>query len=237
MLVTVPSERLAMMPSSPSSLENTVQRDAIPDPFDRRSLNAPNLITLSRLVLAVVLFVLIDLNGWWRVATAVFLVAAATDFLDGYLARRYGQVTVLGRILDPFVDKIIICGSFIFLQKWEAESGVTAWMTFVIIAREMFITSLRGFLEKQGKDFSAKWSGKIKMIVQCAAVPCSLLSMSGEFRYWLDGWWDAGVFLAVRDVILWLTVAITVYSGIEYVWRAARMLRGGGSSSTVSSGE
>ncbi len=94
------------------------------------------------------------------------------------------QVTVLGRILDPFVDKIIICGSFIFLLAWP-KSGVTAWVTFVIVAREMFITQLRAFLEQRGTDFSAKWSGKIKMVVQCAAVPLCLLSLSRDF---MESW-------------------------------------------------
>jgi CDP-diacylglycerol--glycerol-3-phosphate 3-phosphatidyltransferase len=172
------------MAVAPQSVEPRLSPEAIPAPLDRRSLNAPNIITLSRFVLAIILFGLIDVGGWWITATLIFVVAAATDFIDGWLARRYGQITVLGRVLDPFVDKIIICGSFIFLQKW-GESGVTAWMTFIIVAREMFITSLRTFLEQRGKDFSAKWSGKIKMILQCAAVPCCLLSLSPEFREWL----------------------------------------------------
>ena len=212
----------------PQSVESRRPQESLPAPLDRRSLNAPNIITLSRFVLAIVLFVLIDVSGWWRAATVVFIVAAATDFLDGWLARKYGQVTVLGRVLDPFVDKIIICGAFIFLQKWPA-SGVTAWMTFLILAREMFITSLRSFLEQRGKDFSAQWSGKIKMIVQCVAVPFCLLSLSGEFLGWLESSWfgqfvDRGLFFRTRDVILWGTIAVTVYSGVEYTWRAFRML-------------
>lgn len=194
-----------------------------PPPLDRRSLNLPNLITLSRLVLSIVLFVLIDVDGWWRTATVVFAIAAATDFLDGYLARRYGQVTTLGRILDPFVDKIIICGAFLFLLPYR-DSGVTGWMTFAIIAREMFVTSLRGFLEQQGKDFSAKWSGKIKMILQCGAVPLALLSMSPEFLAQVAGVWDAAAFFRFRDLFLWITVAVTVYSGVEYTGRAFHML-------------
>lgn len=210
------------MPGGPQTLE-TPRVGASPAPFSRQALNAPNIITLSRLVLSIVLFVLIDLNGWWRAATAVFIVAASTDFLDGYIARKYGLVTVLGRIMDPFVDKIIICGAFIFLQKWPA-SGVTAWITFLILAREMFITSLRTFLEQRGQDFSAKWSGKVKMILQCVAVPACLLSLSPEFKAWLSPMMSAAGFDWFRDVCLWSAVVVTVYSGVEYTWRAARML-------------
>jgi CDP-diacylglycerol--glycerol-3-phosphate 3-phosphatidyltransferase len=210
------------MPTGPQILETSRAGEAAVR-LRHQALNAPNIITLSRLVLAIVLFVLIDMNGWWRTAAAVFTVAACTDFLDGYIARKYGLVTVLGRILDPFVDKIIICGSFIFLQKWP-DSGVTAWITFLILAREMFITSLRTFLEQRGQDFSAQWSGKLKMIVQCAAVPACLLSMSAEFKVWLAAWVSESAFLAARDACLWLAVLITVYSGIEYTWRAVRML-------------
>lgn len=210
------------MPSAPSTLDSPRTKDDSA-PLGRHALNAPNIITLSRLAFAIVLFVLIDRDGWWLTATALFIVAATTDFLDGYIARKYGLVTVLGRILDPFVDKIIICGAFVFLQKWPA-SGVTAWITFLILAREMFVTSLRTFLEQRGQDFSAKWSGKLKMVLQCIAVPACLLSMSPEFIAWLDPHISKAGFVAARNVCLAAAVFVTVYSGIEYSWRAARML-------------
>lgn len=192
--------------------------------IDSRSLNWPNAITLSRFVLSLVLFVLIWLDGYWQTSAVVFIIAAMTDFLDGYLARKYGQVTVLGRILDPFVDKIIICGSFIFLLAWP-KSGVTAWVTFTIVAREMFITQLRAFLEQRGTDFSAKWSGKIKMVVQCAAVPLCLLSLSPDFLAFWNSFSSESTLILLRDLTLWATVAITVYSGVEYSWRAFHILR------------
>jgi CDP-diacylglycerol---glycerol-3-phosphate 3-phosphatidyltransferase len=192
--------------------------------IDSRSLNWPNAITLSRFVLSLVLFVLIWLDGYWQTSAVVFIIAAMTDFLDGYLARKYGQVTVLGRILDPFVDKIIICGSFIFLLAWP-KSGVTAWVTFTIVAREMFITQLRAFLEQRGTDFSAKWSGKIKMVVQCAAVPLCLLSLSPDFLTFWNSFSTESTLILLRDLMLWATVAITVYSGVEYSWRAFHILR------------
>lgn len=186
--------------------------------IDRRSLNVPNFITLTRLVLAVVLFGMISLGSSWIAATIMFVVAAATDALDGYIARKYGLVTTLGRILDPFADKIIICGAFLFLVAKQPESGVNAWMALIVFGREMFITSLRAFLEQHGRDFSAVWSGKIKMVLQCAAVTASLLSMDSRFA-------DVPTFILVRDIVLWGTVAVTVYSGVEYTFRAYRMLR------------
>jgi CDP-diacylglycerol--glycerol-3-phosphate 3-phosphatidyltransferase len=194
-----------------------------PPPLDRRSMNVPNALTLSRLVLAVVLFALIDGNGWWRLSAAVFVVAALTDFFDGYYARKYGQITVLGRILDPFVDKIIICGAFIFLLGHE-DSGVTAWMTVVIVGREMFVTSLRAYLERLGHDFSAQMSGKLKMLLQCIAVPVCLLSLSPEFLALISSAMSAERYEQFRDVLLWTTVGVTIYSGAEYIVRGFRLL-------------
>ncbi len=212
------------MDTTPLSMPFHHESSRLAPAIDARSLNLPNAITLSRFVLALVLFALISFDGYWQTAAIVFVIAAMTDFLDGYLARKYGQVTVLGRILDPFVDKIIICGSFIFLMAWP-KSGVTAWVTFAIIAREMFITQLRAFMEQRGTDFSAKWSGKIKMGFQCLAVPLCLLSLSREF---LSNWSSVisePQLIHLRDLSIWATVAITVYSGVEYSWRAFHILR------------
>lgn len=189
--------------------------------LNRDALNLPNLITLSRLGLAVVLFALIDVEGYWITAAVLFVVAASTDALDGFIARRYGMVTALGRVLDPFVDKIIVCGSFVFLleKKVDFDSGVNAWMVIIVIGREMFVTSLRSFLEQQGQDFSANWIGKLKMATQCLAVTASLLSLSPEVQKSFPD------FNTARDVLLWTAVAITFYSGIAYVQRALAMLR------------
>src|SRR6266403_366095 len=104
------------------------------------ALNLPNIITLSRLVLAVFLFWLIDIGGHWLAATVLFVIAAATDAIDGYIARRYGLVTKIGRIFDPFVDKVIVGGAFLFLAVVPG-SRVNAWMVMAVIGREMFVTS------------------------------------------------------------------------------------------------
>jgi CDP-diacylglycerol--glycerol-3-phosphate 3-phosphatidyltransferase len=206
--------------------DNSAKPLSQPATLGRESLNVPNAITLSRLLLAIILFALIDCGGYWLSAAALFVIAAATDWIDGYLARKYGQVTTLGRIMDPFVDKIIVGGTFLFLLEKNGtltangtlQSGVNAWMVIIVIGREMFISSLRGFLEQQGKDFSASWSGKAKMMLQCVAVTASLLSLCPDLHWdWLP---------MTRDILLWSAVAVTVWSGWVYVIRAVRLLRG-----------
>ncbi|MSR59006.1 MAG: CDP-diacylglycerol--glycerol-3-phosphate 3-phosphatidyltransferase [Planctomycetaceae bacterium] len=182
-------------------------------------LNLPNVITVSRLILSVVLFWLIDRGNHWLAACGVFVIAAATDAVDGYIARRYGLVTVVGRILDPFVDKVIIGGAFVFLAV-QPDSGVNAWMAIIVIGREMFITSLRSFLESEGRDFSATWSGKLKMVLQCAAVAASLLYL--EYGAAAS---SPAVLSNGRDLLLWSAIGITIYSGVIYVVRAVQMFR------------
>src|SRR5262245_2095166 len=189
------------------------------------ALNVPNVITLSRLLLSLVLFWLIDIGGHWLASCVLFLVAAATDAIDGYIARRYGLVTKIGRIFDPFVDKVIIGGAFLFLAVKEG-SGVSAWMVMAVIGREMFVTSLRSVLESEGKDFSATMSGKLKMVVQCAAVAGSLLFL--EFLQH-DPDAETAIRLSLaRDILLWTSVAVTLYSGYDYVIRAIKLFRATG---------
>ena len=179
--------------------------------------NIPNAITVSRLVMTFMLLGLMSATDWWITAAVLFIVAAISDAVDGYLARKWNQITTLGRILDPFVDKILVGGAFVFLTA-QPESGVTPWLTFAVIAREMFITGLRSMMEQQGIDFSAKLSGKLKMALQSVTAPVCLLSLSRPFLVWLGNW--APQFEILRDVLLWGTLVITVYSGVEYTWRA-----------------
>lgn len=184
--------------------------------------NVPNIITMVRLVLSIAVFVLIPLQQY-TAALVTFVVAASTDWMDGYWARKYGQVTKLGRVLDPFVDKIIICGTFIFLAA-EQNSGITAWMATVVMGREMLVTALRSVIEGSGGDFSAKWAGKIKMVVQCIAVVASLLVLRHLAIYKdtlpVEDWLKYSLLISA-----WGAIAITVYSGLEYVMIAARKMQ------------
>ncbi|WP_254507257.1 CDP-diacylglycerol--glycerol-3-phosphate 3-phosphatidyltransferase [Anatilimnocola floriformis] len=183
--------------------------------------NVPNVITMARLVLSIAVFALIPLQQF-TAALVVFLIAAGTDWADGYWARKYGEVTKLGRVLDPFVDKIIICGTFIFLAA-EQNSGITAWMATVVMGREMLVTALRSVIEGSGGDFSAKWAGKIKMVVQCIAVVASLLVLRHLAIYKdtlpVEDWLKYTLIASA-----WGAIAITIYSGLEYVMIAARKI-------------
>ena len=181
--------------------------------------NIPNQLTIARLVLALALFVFLVFD-FYLTGLVIFMLAAATDYADGYLARRYGQVTQLGRILDPFADKTVVCGTFIFLAA-APESPVTAWMAVVVVVRELLVTALRSFIEEAGGDFSAKWAGKWKMAVQCLAIVLCL--------WWL--WWRSDgvnppdwLDYTARGSI-WAAIFLTLYSGIQYIFAALRMFR------------
>jgi CDP-diacylglycerol---glycerol-3-phosphate 3-phosphatidyltransferase len=185
--------------------------------------NLPNQLTSLRLVLSVVLFFLMayDYYFWGLV---LFLIGAGTDWIDGYYARKYGQVTTLGRILDPFADKVIVCGTFIFLaanpKMNEVPWGLRAWMVVVIVGREILVTALRSFIEERGSDFSAQWSGKIKMVFQCLAASACLFYLSYANPLETAPQWCR--VLLVFSV--WSAVISTVYSGAVYIRAAIKAL-------------
>lgn len=186
------------------------------DPLSERNLNLPNVITFARLGLSLVLFGMMTAGVGWLWSAGLFVFAVLTDILDGWIARKYQLITQLGRIMDPFVDKFITSGTFLFLLPY-AESGVNPWMVVIVIGREMLVTSLRGFLEQRGADFSASASGKLKMFLQCVAATLALISM--------EPWCRDPTFLIVRDVSLWLMTAVTVWSGYVYVQRGNELLK------------
>lgn len=188
--------------------------------------NLPNLLTLSRIFLAAVLFALLSFPGraTYLTGLVIFVLAAITDFLDGYLARRFHLVTQLGRVLDPFADKLVICGTFVFLaasrRMLETPWGLHPWIVVVILARELLITGLRSFLEERRIDFSARWSGKIKMALQCllAIVAFAYLAFDQDPPGSPAWCWMSLV------VLTYATLLITVYSGYQYVRIAAAHL-------------
>ncbi|MDO4629356.1 MAG: CDP-diacylglycerol--glycerol-3-phosphate 3-phosphatidyltransferase [Planctomycetia bacterium] len=193
--------------------------------------NVPNILTMMRLVLSAVLFAMIALGPqYMTVALAVFIITALTDFVDGWWARRFNQCTQLGRILDPFADKILICGTFIFLSarpEMQADWKLfQPWMAVVIMGREMLVTAIRGYMEQHGVNFAAKWAGKIKMGFQCVACVAACLYLS-----FADGSGNAvtnapeWLYWAVV-VSVWVTIFSTLQSGLGYVLTAIRIRPG-----------
>ncbi len=183
-------------------------------------LNVPNLLSLARVPLAVVLFALI-VHEAWLAGLVVFVVACATDWLDGWWARKYGPLTLVGRNLDPLADKILVCGTFIYLIP-AAGAGVLPWMVTVVVCRELLVTGVRGMVEATGKKFGADWFGKLKMGLQCAV-------LIGVFLIaWLRTLAGASDALAVLEpvqlILLWAMLAATVGSGVQYVVKAAKLL-------------
>jgi CDP-diacylglycerol--glycerol-3-phosphate 3-phosphatidyltransferase len=194
-------------------------------------LNLPNQITIARLVVSLIVFILIPMRQF-PAATVFFLIAAATDWLDGYWARKYNLITQLGRILDPFADKILICGTFVFLAA-EPGSQIAAWMAVVVLGRELLVTALRSFLEERGADFSAKMAGKLKMVFQCGAVILSLtLLQLQHIQESVPGW-----LLQLTTATVWLAILSTVYSGLGYIVSATQILREGKREEKITSGK
>lgn len=177
--------------------------------------NVPNALSLARLALAIVVCGLIEFHTY-NVALVCFSIAAGTDWVDGWYARKYQQVTKLGRILDPFVDKVIIIGTMIGLCA-QPDTGLDSWMVTIVAGRELLVTSLRGLVEGSGGDFSAKQLGKWKMVLQCAAIIVILLWLitpsAPAWLYWL------------RTASIWGAILLTVLSGAEYVMLVQRALR------------
>ena len=146
------------------------------DPAAPTFWNVPNSLTVGRLGLSVVVFVLIGQEQWFA-ALVVFGLAALSDALDGYLARKLNQETPLGRQLDPLVDKVIVAGCYSYLLTFK-ETGLQPWMVTAIVGRELIVTGLRGIVESAGHQFPADWFGKAKMVLQCAVLIGILLQQS-----------------------------------------------------------
>jgi CDP-diacylglycerol--glycerol-3-phosphate 3-phosphatidyltransferase len=185
-------------------------------------LNLPNLLTLAR-VAAIPLLVVIMLSGtreagFW--AAALFGVAAATDFIDGWLARKWGVVTVLGKFLDPLADKLIVMAALIMLIP---SGRVPAWAVFLLLAREIIVTGLRSIASSEGIVIDASDLGKYKTIYQMAAIPGLLLHYD---YYWFFGVKSELLHVNMHNFgIFFFTIALalTLWSGFDYLYKFSRV--------------
>jgi CDP-diacylglycerol--glycerol-3-phosphate 3-phosphatidyltransferase len=174
-------------------------------------INLPNALTLLRIFLVpfLVVVLLTKFDGRETVGLLIFLTAVATDFLDGWVARRRGEITTLGALLDPIADKLLISAAFISL----VELGLApAWMVVVVIGREFAVSGLRSIASGRGIVISASAWGKAKMGTQIAAVSLLILALRHD------------VFALPGRIALWLVVAVALVSGTEYFTRFLRRI-------------
>lgn len=173
----------------------------------KNALNLPNILALFRIALApLMLWFLIDRDNsifstwhpsWFDYfAGLIFVIASVTDFFDGFIARSWDQMTKLGAILDPLADKMLILAGFLGLMVIDRAS---AWAVFLILSREFFITGLRVVAVSEGKNVASTMAGKVKTVVQMIAIGFLIMN------------WPFGTEL------LWAAVALTLYSGYEYI--------------------
>jgi len=177
--------------------------------------NLPNLLTFLRILLIPILVVLlVDPGpGASLLAASTFFVACWSDFLDGYLARRHGLSTVLGKLLDPLADKLIVMAALVMLAASVREPRVPAWMVVLIVGRELAVTGLRAIAVGEGIVLAAEELGKYKMIFQMFALHGLLL----HYRFWGVDFHTAGMYF------LWVSLAVSVWSGIDYHLRVIRI--------------
>ena len=175
----------------------------------QESLNLPNFITLTRILLIPVFVVLFATPTPDRSLSAavVFVIAAVTDMLDGYLARRNGQVTTLGMLLDPIADKLLVLSALILLLNVDRVSALVA---ILIIAREVAVTGIRAIAAGEGMVIAAETTGKYKMALQVVAI--TLLVLEGTGLAELGNLHLAGI------VTLYLSLVLGYISGGQYVW-------------------
>ena len=192
-------------------------------------MNLPNRLTVARLGLTALFVVAlsVEFRYHYTVALVFFILAAATDYLDGEIARRYALITSFGKLMDPLADKIMTAAAFVCLVPLHA---IPAWAVIIVIVREFLITGLRLLAVSKGSVLAADPIGKHKTFWQIATVIFFLCLLAyGEFTGRPDGvahhgsTWEA-LWLYGGWTVSGIAVALTLYSGFDYLWRHRAML-------------
>lgn len=176
--------------------------------FKKDILNTPNILSLSRICVSPILLIILQYPDKFIgiVSAVLFLLVALTDWLDGYLARKYSEVTTLGKFLDPLADKLLVVTALIMLVDLERAP---AWIVAVIIARELAVTGLRAVAVDTGVVIAASWLGKLKTVSQIVAIVPLLI----HYEYF-------GVdFHGFGTAVLWVALLATIWSGVDYFYK------------------
>jgi CDP-diacylglycerol---glycerol-3-phosphate 3-phosphatidyltransferase len=189
-------------------------------------MNFPTYLTFARILMVPILVVVLmtRVQAYEVIGVVVFWIASLTDLLDGYLARRWKQVTTLGKLLDPLADKLLVAGALISL----VELGLApAWIVFIILAREMAITGLRGIASEEGITIAADTMGKWKMGAQVASISCLILGP--KLDSWMFEWTRLdffeffiqlnkpySFFVGMGMLLLWAAMVLAIWSAVSY---------------------
>lgn len=179
-------------------------------------MNLPNRITMSRIFLVPVFLLILSVKikyGYF-LAAAVFILAASTDGLDGYLARKRNQVTKLGKFMDPLADKLLITAALVSLVELKE---IAAWVAFIIIGREIAVTGLRSIVASEGVVISASKLGKVKTVTQIVAI-VFLIIHDFPFNY---------INVPIGDISMAVAVFFTIWSGLDYFTKARHLWKAG----------
>jgi CDP-diacylglycerol---glycerol-3-phosphate 3-phosphatidyltransferase len=189
------------------------------------TFTTPNILTLIRIATVPLLVYLLTFPGPLpsAIAAGVFLAATVTDFLDGYIARNYGSGTDLGKFLDPLADKLVVSAALIMLAAIPRSPRVPAWIVVVLVSREILVTGLRAVAATEGRIIAAEDLGKYKMVLQSIAVQGLLV----HYTYFHIDFFAGGMF------ILWIALALSVWSGVEYFVKAAGIIDGASPSTRI----
>ena len=189
------------------------------------TFTTPNILTLIRIATVPLLMYLLMFPGPVpsAIAAGVFLAATVTDFLDGYIARNYGSGTDLGKFLDPLADKLVVSAALIMLAAIPRSPRVPAWIVVVLVSREILVTGLRAVAATEGRIIAAEDLGKYKMVLQSIAVQGLLV----HYTYFHIDFFAGGMF------ILWIALALSVWSGVEYFVKAAGIIDGASPSTRI----
>ncbi|MCX7714861.1 MAG: CDP-diacylglycerol--glycerol-3-phosphate 3-phosphatidyltransferase [Clostridia bacterium] len=171
-------------------------------------MNTANKITLLRVVLVPIFMFFLMKNNYTcqLIALAIFLFAAATDGVDGYIARKYNQITTFGKFVDPLADKMLTTSALVVLLYY---GRVSPWAVVIILAREFIVMGVRLVAGAEGKVIAASFWGKLKTVTQMVAVIAAIVLLGGGF--------SPVPAKLITDILIWLSVVITVFSGVDYL--------------------
>ena len=191
-------------------------------------MNLPNYLTLSRIISVPLFIWLLNRHCHWFYypghrelwAAGLFLLASLTDVVDGYLARKWNQVTTLGMLLDPLADKLMVAGAFIALVEFNPLI-VPAWIAVLVIAREFLVSGLRSIAASEGFTIEASDLGKFKTVVQIVAIMGAILQHNWEELRLPGISWSMNVEIVARTA-MWIMVGVSLISAVDYFaafWR------------------